>query len=109
MHITRKSHVSPTVVSVALTGLSVLWFGSAYASFVAGRNSKDILFESAPLWALLFLALVPLSTLILAPWLVRARRLDGRRLTGFDYWALAAGAAPFAFVVILLLVFVVTR
>lgn len=103
MHITLQSRLSPTALSVALVGLSALFFASVHVSVVAARNAKDILFESSPLWALLALVGVPPATLILAPCLVSARRGEGRRLKAIDWCALAAGAAPIAFVATILL------
>src|SRR5438477_11929236 len=103
-----QSRVSPTVLSGTLIGFSVLWFASAYVFYLTNRQSKDGVF-GAPVWALLFLTLVPLSTFLLAPLLLRARRVDGQRLKAIDYCALAAGVAPFAFVGALFLIFFVIR
>jgi hypothetical protein len=108
MNTSPQSRVSPTVLSSVLIAFSVLWFASAYVFYLTNRQSKDGVF-GAPVWALLFLALVPLSTILLGPWLLRARRVDGQRLRAIDYCALVAGVAPFAFVGILFLIFFVTR
>jgi hypothetical protein len=91
------------VLSSALIVFSAIWFVSAWVFNITNRGSKDGVF-GAPVWALLFLTLVPLSTFLLAPWLLRARRSEGERLRAIDYCALAAGVAPFAFVGILVLI-----
>jgi hypothetical protein len=108
MNSAPQSRISATVLSGTLIAFSALWFASAWVFYLTNRTSKDGVF-GAPVWALLFLALVPLSTFLLAPWLVRARRGDGQRLRAVDYWALVAGAAPFVFVGVLVLLFVATR
>jgi len=96
--------ISPTVLSGALITLSLAWFVSAYVFSVTNEQSKDGVF-GAPVWALLLLALVPLSTFVLAPWLLRARRGDGQRLRAVDYFALSAAIAPFVFIGVLFLLF----
>jgi len=103
-----QTRVPPTVLSSALIALSAVWFISAYAFYVTNKTSKDGVF-GAPVWALLFLTLVPLSTLFLAPWMLRARRADGQRLRVIDYCGLMAGGAPFVFVGILFLVLFAAR
>ena len=97
MHTSPQSRISPTVLSSTLIAFSVLWFLSAYVFYLTNRSSKDGVF-GAPVWALLFLTLIPVSTFLLAPWLIRARRVDGQRLRSVDYCALVAGVAPFLFV-----------
>jgi hypothetical protein len=96
MHVSAKSRVSPTVLSGALIAFQILWCASIYAFRVANRSSKDGV-SAAPLWAMGVLLLVPLSTMILGPWLVRARRVDGQRLQAVDYCALVLGSAPLAY------------
>jgi hypothetical protein len=59
--------------------------------------------------ALVILVLVPLSTVVLAPWLLRARHSAKQQLRPIDYLALAVGAAPFAFVGGIYLVSFLTR
>jgi hypothetical protein len=108
MNTSPQSRISPTVLSSVLIALSALWFVSAFIFHLTNRFSKDGVF-GAPIWTLLFLTLVPLTTFLLVPWLLRARRIDGQRLKVIDYYALAAGLAPFAFVGILILVFFVTK
>jgi hypothetical protein len=103
-----RSRISPTVLSGALLAFSAIWFTSAWVFYLGNRSSKDGVF-GAPVWSLLFLALVPLSTFLLAPLLINARRCHGERLRVVDYCALVAAAAPFAFVGFLLLVLVVIR
>jgi hypothetical protein len=95
------------VLSSALIALSVLWFVSAYVFYLTNRQSQDGVF-GAPLWALSFLTLVPLTTFLLGPLLLRARRRDGQALRPIDYCALLAGGAPFAFVGVLFLILFVT-
>lgn len=107
MNTSTQSRVSPTVLSSMLIAFSTVWFVSAYVFYLTNRNSKDGVF-GAPIWALLFLTLIPLSTFLLAPWLLRARRGAGERLRAIDHCALVAGVAPFAFVGILFLIFAVT-
>jgi uncharacterized membrane protein YhdT len=102
MSASLKSRISPTVLSGTLIAFSALWFLSAYVFYITNRSSKDGLF-GAPVWSLLFITLIPLTTILLVPWLVRARRVDGQRLRAIDYCALAAGVAPFLFVGYLLL------
>src|ERR1051326_8073946 len=97
MNASWQSRVSASVLSSLLIAFSCLWFVSAWVYYVTNRHSKDGTF-GAPVWVLLFLVLVPLSTLFLAPWLLLARRSVGQRLRAIDYCALAAGAAPFIFV-----------
>lgn len=108
MDTSRQARLSPTVLSSVLIALSALWFISAYVFYLTNRESKDGVF-GAPVWALLFLTLVPLSTFFLAPCLIGARRHDGQRLSVVDYWALAAGIAPFAFVGGLFLILFLSR
>jgi len=96
------------VLSGTLIAFSALWFLSAYVFYLTNRSSKDGVF-GAPVWALLFLTLIPLSTFLLAPKLVRARRVDVDRLRAIDYCALIAGVAPFLFVGGLVLLFYFTR
>ena len=97
MQTPAQSRISPTVLSGGLIALSFLWFASVWVFRFTNRYSKDGVFD-APLWDLLVLALVPLSTLVLGPWLIRARHADGERLRAVDYCALLAGVAPFLFV-----------
>src|SRR5262245_12702567 len=97
MHASPQSRVSPSVLSSALIAFSVLWFASAYVFHVTNRGSKDGV-SAAPLWTMLLLVLIPLNTLVLGPWLIKARRGDGQRLRAIDYCAFAAAAAPFAFI-----------
>ena len=108
MHASPQSRVSPTVLSSALIGFSSLWFVSAWVFHVSNRYSKDGV-SGAPLWALLFLVLVPLSNFVLVPWLLKARRADCQQLRAFDYCALLAGVAPFAFVGVLILIVIASR
>jgi hypothetical protein len=108
MNVVPQSRVSPTVLSTVLIASSVVWFFSAWVFYLTNQSSKDEVF-GAPVWALLFLVLVPLSACLLAPLLVKVRRCHGERLRVVDYCALAAGVAPFAFVAVLLLVFFITR
>jgi hypothetical protein len=108
MHTSPQSRISPTVLSGTLIAFSALWFLSAYVFYLTNRSSKDGIF-GAPVWALLFLTLIPLTTLLLAPWLIRARRVGGQRLRAVDYCALTAGVAPFLFVGALVLFFYLTR
>jgi hypothetical protein len=96
------------MLSGALIAFSALWFVSAYVFYLTNRSSKDGVF-GAPVLALLFLTLIPLTTFLLAPWLVRARRADSQRLRAIDYCALTAGVAPFLFVGGLVLLFYLTR
>ena len=108
MNATPHSRITPAVVSSTLIAFSALWFVSAYVFYVTNRQSKDGVF-GAPVWSLLLLTLVPLSTFLLAPLLLRARRVDGQRLRAIDYCALAAGVAPFAFVGVLFLILYLSR
>jgi len=103
MNTTPQLRVPPTVLTTALIAFSAFWFAAAGAFHVANRTSKDGVF-GAPVWALLVLTLVPLSTCLLAPWLLRARRCGGEGLRAIDYCALVAGIAPFAFVAVVVLV-----
>jgi uncharacterized membrane protein YhdT len=93
---TRKA-MPATVLSGGLIAVSLLWFASAWVFHVANLQSTDGIFD-APVWSLLVLLLGPLVSLVLGPWLVRARRVDGQRLRAVDYLALLAGVAPFVFV-----------
>ena len=95
MNASPHSRVSPTVLSSALIAFAALWFISAYVFYVTNLGSKDGV-SAAPLWTMVLLVLIPLSTLIVGPWLVRARRVDGQRLLPVDYCALAAAFAPLA-------------
>ena len=95
MHTSPQSRVSPTVLSSALIAFSIIWFASAYVFHVTNRGSKDGV-SAAPLWTMLLLVLIPLSVLVVGPWLLRARRVDGQRLRPIDYFALVAGLAPVA-------------
>ena len=104
----RQFNITPTVLSSALVVSGALWSVAAYAFQVTNRHSKDGVF-GAPLWALVVLALVPLSTLVLAPWLVRARHTAKQRLGSFDCLALAVGAVPFVVVGGIYLVAFLTR
>ena len=104
MHASDTIRVSPTVISSAMIAFSCLWVVSAWVFYVTNRHSKDGVF-GAPVWALLFLVLVPLSTFVLAPCLVKARRTEEQRLKALDYCALLAGMAPFIFVGAILLIY----
>ena len=95
MNASPHSRVSPTVLSSVLIAFAALWFVSAYVFYVTNLGSKDGV-SAAPLWTMLLLVLIPLSTLIVGPWLVRARRADYQRLQPVDYYALAAAFAPLA-------------
>jgi hypothetical protein len=95
--------LSPTVLSAALLVLAALWFVSAWVFHVTNLHSKDGFF-GAPVWALVLLVLVPLTSLVLAPCLVQERRSEGGRLHLVDYVALAAAVAPLVFVGALFLV-----
>ena len=108
MSVSLRSRIPATVLSSALIALLAIWLVSAWVFYLTNRDSKDRVF-GAPVWALLFLTLVPLSTLLLAPWLIRARRGQGERLRVIDYYALAAGMVPFGFVGLLLLTWFATR
>ena len=108
MKASPQSRVSPALLSSALIALSALWFISADVFYLTNRASKDGVF-GAPVWALFFLTFIPLSTFILAPWLLRVRSTESQQLKTLDYCGLAAGAAPFIFVGFLFLKFFVTR
>ena len=108
MHTTPQTRISPSVLSGILIAFSALWFVSAYVFYLTNRNSKDGVF-GAPVWDLLFVTLIPVIMLLLAPWLVIARRVAGQHLRAIDYWALTAGFAPFAFVGILFLILFASR
>ena len=103
MNTSLRSRVSATVLSSALIALSALWFVSAWVFHLTNRSSKDGVF-GAPVSVLLFLVLIPLSTLFLAPWLLIARRSNSERLRPIDCCGLLAGVAPFIFVGILILI-----
>jgi|SRR5580704_10915293 hypothetical protein len=103
MLVSSQSRISPTVLSGAMIAFSVLWFGSALVYYLTNRDSKDGT-SGAPVWSLLFLTLIPLTTFLLAPLLIRERRKEGQRLSAIDYCALIAGIAPFAFVSFVVLV-----
>jgi hypothetical protein len=60
------------------------------------RRSKDGIFQ-APVWTLLFLVNIPLSSFFLGAALLRARRSNDQPLKGIDYCAFAAALASFAF------------
>jgi uncharacterized membrane protein len=96
----KSRRVTPTVLSLALILFSALWFVSARIFYVANRHSKDGIFQ-APIWTLLFLVLVPLSSFLLGTALFRARQSEDQPLSVIDYCALAAGLAPFVFLVFL--------
>ena len=108
MNTAPQSRISPTVLSSILIASSAVWFVSAWVFYLTNRSSMDGVF-GAPVWALLFLTLVPLTTFLLAPWLVRARRSEGEHLRAVDYCALVAGTAPFVFVGVLVLVITARR
>ena len=108
MNTLRQSSITPTVLSGALVVSGALWSVAAYVFQVTNRQAKDGVF-GAPLWALVVLVLVPLSTVVLAPWLLRARHSAKQKLRHIDYLALAMGAAPFAFVGGIYLVAFLTR
>lgn len=103
MNAAPQSRISPAVLSSILIASSTLWFVSAWVFYLTNRSSKDGVF-GAPVWALLFLTLVPLTTLFLAPCLVSTRRSEGEHLRAVDYCALVAGTAPFVCVGVLVLV-----
>jgi hypothetical protein len=96
MHVSARTRVSPTVISGALISFQVLWCISLCVFGITNRGSKDGA-SAAPLWSIALLLLVPLSTLVLGPWLLRARRGDGQKLQVVDYCALVLGFAPVAF------------
>jgi hypothetical protein len=104
MRTTQLFRVPPAVLSGVLIAFSGLWLVSAWVFYLTNRTSKDGVF-GAPLWALLFLVLVPLSVFVLVPCLVRARRTDHQRLKTLDYCALLAGIAPFIVVGAILLMY----
>ena len=79
MSTSLQSRVSPTLLSSTLIASSALWFVSAWVFHLTNRNSKDGVF-GAPVWILLLLILIPLSTFLLTPWLLWARRAGGERL-----------------------------
>lgn len=97
MNASPHSRISPTVLSSVLIAFAALWFVSAYVFYITNLGSKDGV-SAAPLWTMLLLLLIPLSTLIVGPWLVRARRADSQLLGPIDYCALAAAFAPLAIV-----------
>ena len=94
--------IPPTVLSSALIALSLVWFVAAYVFSITHDRSKDGVF-GAPVFVLMMLVLVPLSTLFLAPWLFVARRVARQQLRAVDYFAFMAGIAPFIFVGVLCL------
>jgi len=96
MHKTSQTRISPTVLSIALMALSIVWFVSADVFYVSNRDSKDGV-SNAPLWTYLFLLVVPASTFLIWPVLRKARRDEGQRLGLIDYCGLGAGLAPFVF------------
>jgi len=97
MQVPTQSRISATVLSSGLIVFSLLWFAAMLVFHVTNLQSKDGVF-GAPVWTLLILVLVPLVTLILTPLLFSARRAESQQLKVVDYCALAAAAAPFAFV-----------
>ena len=100
--------VSPTVLSCASIGYSVLWFASAFAFYLTNRQSKDGWSAAAVpvMWGLFIL---PLLALVVAASLLSYRRAQRERLRFVDYFAIAAAGAPFALVGILFLVFALSR
>ena len=95
MRTSTQYRVSAAALSSVLIAFSVIWFASACVFQVTNRDSKDG-FSSAPLWTMLLLVLIPLSVLIVGPWLLKARRVDGQRLRWIDYCSLVFGFAPVA-------------
>jgi len=93
MNATPHSRVSPTVLSSVLIAFAAIWYISAYVFYVTNLGSKDGV-SAAPLWTMLLLVLVPLSTLIIGPWLIRARRVAGQHLRPVDICALVAAFMP---------------
>lgn len=76
-----------------LLTLTVLWFVGAGLVYASYRGDRDG-WSSAPLGVLLLLYMAPLSSLILAPLLLRARRQTGQGLSGFDYSVLIIASVP---------------
>jgi hypothetical protein len=96
------------MLSSVLIGYASLWFAAAFAFYLANRQSKDG-WSAAPVPVMWALVILPLLALVLAVSLVSARRAQGQRLRVFDYFAIAAAVAPFAFVGVVFLVMALTR
>ena len=103
MNKASQPRVSPTVLSIALMTFSIFWFVSAHVFYVSNKDSKDGV-SNAPLWTYLFLLIVPASTFLIWPVLLRARRGEKQRLGLIDYCGLGAGLAPFVFLGLLILI-----
>ena len=100
MRTLRQSVPTGTLPGAMIT-LSALWLACAYADSLYDQHSKDG-WSASPLSVMLVLLAVPVSMLVLIPWLLRARRTGGRKLAGLDYVALIAGAAPPVIVAVML-------
>ena len=96
--------LSPTVLSAALVVFAAAWFIAAWVFHAANENSKDGVFR-APVWSLGVLVLVPVISLVLAPWMVQERRAEGGNLHKIDYVALLAAVSPVIFLVILFVIY----
>src|SRR6185312_16079779 len=99
----QTRRVSPTILSFALIAFAPLWFISARVFYVANKGSKDGI-SNAPLWTYMFLILIPVITFLIVPMLVKERQDESRRLQVIDYCGVAAGVAPFVFLVIVFLI-----
>jgi Kef-type K+ transport system membrane component KefB len=98
----QTRRVTPAILSFAMIVSAPLWFVAAHVFYVANRDSKDGI-SNAPLWTYLFLILIPTSTFLLLPMLLKERQNEGRRLQVVDYCGVMAGIAPFAFLAIVFL------
>lgn len=104
-----QSHLSPAVVPLAMIAFSGIWFMAAWVFSLTHERTKDEIF-GAPVWVLLILTLVPLSSwFLLAPWLLIIRWRDDERLRPIDWFGLAAAIAPFAFIGVMLLILYFSR
>lgn len=92
-----QPRLSPTLISTTILVLTAMWFVSAWVFHITNLHSKDGVF-GAPVWSLGILLLVPLTSLVLALWLVQERRTEGSKLRLIDFTALVAVVAPVLFI-----------
>lgn len=92
-----QSRIWPTGFSVSLIALTAIWFVSVHVFDVANEHDKDGI-TGAPVWDLGLLLLIPITSFVLAPLLIRARWVNREKLRVVDYCGLASGIAPFAYI-----------
>ena len=103
-----RIRISPGLISGATISYSLLWFAAAIGFYLTNQRAKDG-WSGAPVSVLWALIILPLLLVVLVASLVSSRRAKSQRLRLFDYAAIIAAGAPFAFIGVVFLILAFSR